>query len=119
MADNMERLTAIFGQVSEHTASYDVYATATYYPTITKVYIPFRPYQKLHPWAELTDDSKEKLANRKSGLPLITDNTETNIERLSSPGRRSEIFRSVITLICLLPLPLPPTDMMSTNPNAA
>jgi hypothetical protein len=74
MSEDIERLTALFGSVTEIEASYKVYASATYYPDFVRVYIPNEPYDKLLPGME----RKSVLVRTKIGSG---EATETDIER--------------------------------------
>ncbi|MEK7594076.1 MAG: hypothetical protein AAB436_00340 [Patescibacteria group bacterium] len=79
MEDDLDKIEAIFGKVTEVEAYFDVVATLKRYPRMTKVFIPNSPYQKKVHFMEARkadDVSADAWVSRDIDL-----NAEDNLER--------------------------------------
>ena len=76
--DITQKLTDLFGSVSEVEASYKVHAKETHYLDLITVYVPNVPYDKLLPGMELSSKSKSLRTKKGSG-----ESSEEDFERFA------------------------------------
>ncbi len=83
MNNDLNKIESIFGKIKKIDASYEVRASAKYYPHHTKVFIPNVPYRKMIPFMEQRIDDLDDIVEDWD-TRVIADSktsTEDNLER--------------------------------------
>lgn len=92
MEDDLNNLQSVFGKVSKTEASYQVYASAKYYPHLTTVFVPNEPYTKMIPFMEEHPDDDD--VEDWTGRVLSSNSKTSNEDNLSRSIRRTRTLIS-------------------------
>jgi hypothetical protein len=81
MNKDTKNIEKIFGKVTKIEASYEVFASAKYYPHFIKVFIPNDPYRKMIPFMEEIKDEIDTEDWKSRVIDSTKTSNETHLER--------------------------------------